>query len=417
MASSAESLPFEDLVVVELGDRLGAAACGSLLASVGATVIVVEPAEPTRNGKHLIRAVSTAGKQSLVVRRGSDEDQKLLRKALAAADVVIVSSDIPDAPNYAGHISKDAIVCDVTAFPDSVPHAYKMDDKLVQALSGIGIVTGTADGMPTLSDAAILELGAGTYAAAAVVAALRVRRMHGGGQHVGSSLYGAGVNGLVTFLPFHFSGKMPLRGGNRHPMCAPWNAYQATDGWLLLCSANDDQWRRLCDVMGQPELAHIGDLTTLADRIKHIDTTDAVVQAWVGTKSVDEAVTALSGAGIAAGPIVPVEGLGENANVKHRGTVRHLPNPETNAPAAIAAPPLKLGRAASAIPARDSGRDFVRNMQERRAQAEPTADAQVRPLAGLRVLEIGQYTTAPLAAKQLATLGADVLKIEPLTGE
>ncbi|MBN9051059.1 MAG: CoA transferase [Rhizobiales bacterium] len=417
MASSAQSLPFEDLVVVELGDRLGAAACGSLLASVGATVIAIEPAEPIRTGKHLTRAISMAGKQSLVVRPGSDEDQKLLHTALAAADVVIISSDIPGAPDYAGHISKDAIVCDVAAFPDNVPHADRMDDKLIQALSGIGIVTGTADGMPTLSDAAILELGAGIYAAAAVVAALRVRRMHGGGQHVGSSLYGTGVNGLVTFLPFHFSGKMPSRGGNRHPMCAPWNAYQATDGWLLLCSANDDQWRRLCNLMGRGALADTGDLATLAGRIKHIDTTDAVVQAWVGTKSVYEAVTALGSAGIAAGPIVPVEELGENANVKHRSTVRHLLDPETNTRVAVAAPPLKLGRTPSAIPARNSGRDFVRGMQEKPTQAAPTKNTQIRPLAGLRVLEIGQYTTAPLAAKQLATLGADVLKIEPLTGE
>ena len=53
-------------------------------------------------------------------------------------------------PDYAGH-RQDAIVCDVAPLPDNVPHADRMDDKLIQALSGIGIVTGTADGMPTLS--------------------------------------------------------------------------------------------------------------------------------------------------------------------------------------------------------------------------------------------------------------------------
>ena len=189
-------------------------------------------------------------------------------------------------------------------------------------------MTGTAEGTATLSDAAILDLGSGIYAAAAIAAAIRVRRRHGGGQNIECSMYGSAINGLVTFLPFHFAGKVPPRGGNRHPMCAPWNAYQASDGWLLLCSANDEQWKRLCGVMGRPELGVEGDLAKLADRIRRVDDVDAIVQGWVGSKTVDDVVETLRRVDIASGPIALVDELSLDPNVKHRGMVRQLRCPE-----------------------------------------------------------------------------------------
>lgn len=416
MAPAADKLPFEGLVVVELGARVGAAACGSLLAMTGATVIVVEPANLPPVGKYLNRAVAFAGKRSIVVRDGDKSDEVLLRHALAAADVVLISSDLPGELPADWAPGPDTILCDITALAERQPHENLLCDKLVQALSGIASVTGTAEGAPTLSDAAILDLGSGIYAAAAIAAALRVRRMHGGGQNIQASMYGSGVNGLVTFLPFHFAGKVPPRGGNRHPMCAPWNAYKASDGWLLLCSANDEQWKRLCGVMERPELAAEGGLVKLTERVKKVDEVDAIVQQWVGARTVDDVVETLGRVDIASGPIALVDELALNPNVRHRGMVRQLRDPDSGASVDIPGPPLASGRPAAQIPARDADRDFVLSLPAKQARGDGNT-SQVAPLAGLRILEIGQYTTAPLAAKQLATLGAEVIKIEPLTGE
>jgi crotonobetainyl-CoA:carnitine CoA-transferase CaiB-like acyl-CoA transferase len=217
-------------------------------------------------------------------------------------------------------------------------------------------------------------------------------------------------------LPFHFVGKVPPRGGNRHPMCAPWNAYQASDGWLLLCSANDEQWRRLCGVMDRPELAAEGDLAKLADRIKRVDDVDAIVQGWVGSKTVEDVVEKLGRVDIASGPIALVDELSLDPNVKHRGMVRQLRSPENGESVDIPGPPLAIGRPATQVPERDADRDFVRGLPAKQHLANGNT-SQVMPLAGLRVLEIGQYTTAPLAAKHMASLGAEVIKIEPVTGE
>jgi crotonobetainyl-CoA:carnitine CoA-transferase CaiB-like acyl-CoA transferase len=416
MGSPLPNLPFERLVVVELGARIGAAACGSLLAMTGATVVVAEPGDAPPIGKYKNRAAACAGKHSIVVHPGSSADAALLRHALAAADVIIISSDLPSIVSISPADFPDTIVCDVTALAEHCEHSHLLCDKLVQALSGIAAVTGTSEGTPTLSDAAVLDLGSGIYAAAAIAAALRVRRRHGGGQQIQSSMYGAAINGLTTFLPFHFDGKVPPRAGNRHPMCAPWNAYKASDGWVLLCSANDDQWTRLCGVMQHPELAIEGALVKLVDRVKNCDAVDAVVQAWMGMRTVDEAVEALNKVDIAAGPIVAVNQLAQNANVKHRGMVHTLRDPESGAMVDIPGPTLALGKAATKIPARDADRDFVLALPAKPHAATVISD-QVKPLAGLRILEIGQYTTAPLAAKQMAALGAEVIKIEPAQGE
>src|SRR6185369_8572571 len=417
MAAPTHKLPFDGLVVVELGARIGAAACGSLLAMAGATVNAAEPGgELPSLGKFKNRAASLAGKRSIVVRANNSADDALLRHALAAADVIITSSDMPGIATVSPADFPDAIVCDITALAERQAYSELLDDKLVQALSGIAVVTGTAEGTATMSDAAVLDLGSGIYAAAAIAAALCVRRRHGSGQYIQSSMYGAAINGLTTFLPFHFDGKVPRRAGNRHPMCAPWNAYKASDGWVLLCSANDDQWKRLCGVMQRPALATEGPLVKLVDRVKNCDAVDAIVQEWMGARTVDEAVEALNEVDVAAGPIVAVDQLAHNANVKHRGMVRSVHDPESGAAVDIPGPPLAIGKAATTIPARDADRAFVQSLPAKPRAAKINSD-QVAPLAGLRVLEIGQYTTAPLAAKQMAALGAEVIKVEPATGE
>lgn len=414
--ASPENLPFKNLIVVELGARIGAAACGSLFAMMGATVIAPERASPEKAGKYGDRASAMAGKRSIVVRDIGNTDQMLLEHALNAADVVILSSDMPASFPFDVKGPPGVIVCDITALPEPTSQDGTLSDKLIQAISGIGSVTGTAEGVPTLSEAHVLELGAGLYAAAAITAALRVRRLHGGGQRVHSSLYGAAINGLTTFLPFHFGGKVPPRAGNGHPMCTPWNAYKALDGWVLLCSANDEQWTRLCGVMGHPKLATEGDLAKLAGRLQNREIVDKIVQRWMGTRTVGEAVDALVAVDIAAGPIIPINELSENSNVAHRQMVHKLPDPETGDIVAIPGSIFALGRTARTIPARDGDCDFVRALPLNRNNALGDI-GQVKPLAGLRIVEIGQYTTAPLAAKQMAALGAEVIKIEPITGE
>lgn len=410
------------VIVIELGERRAASACGLLLAQAGATVIVVEPEDAAPRDKWKSRATLLAGKRSLVRRDGNVDDERLVDQALRGADVVLLSSDVdaPFAAEAMRRVEGRGIVCDITAFgPDAPPERRGWPEKLIQAYAGVADVTGPADAPPTLGEVAALEFHAAIYAAAGVVAALAVRDRDGTGQRVDISIYECGVNSLATYLPLHYGGKPTRRAGNRHPMAAPWNAFRASDGWVLMCSAKDEHWVRLCDIMGTPELAREGDLVKLVDRIAHVDAVDAAVNAWTGTMSVEDCVARLSAGDIASGPITEVRQFEHDANIAHRRMARRLLDPASGRDALVAGTPLKASRtggvAPGAAPLPGEAHDFVRSLVER---GPPQATGKARlPCEGLRVIEIGQYTTAPLCARQLFSLGAEVIKVEPLDGE
>ena len=417
-----EPTALRDILVAELGHRVAAGLAGSLLAQAGASVAVVEPshAAPT-GGKWDQRALAVAGKLS--VGASTVADRTLLRELVTKADVLIVSDLDPEWQKDMTSPRADQVVCHISAFGSSGPLAGERDsDLLIQATAGVMDVTGMPDEAPTPVGLPVSEVSAGLYAASAITAALRYRDVGGGGQRVEVSLYDCAVNAQATFLPSYFSGKTPKRAGNRHAMCAPWNCYQAKDRWILVCSATNDQWLRLCEVMQRPDLATDPALNTLADRLAKCDEVDVAVQDWVGARTFAECVDALGNAGLACGPIVPVDALASEPNLAHREFVRSLTDLDGK-PVSIPASPFhatpSLGQTPNRIPKPGEDTASVKDkLRNRHApQGSKTAQIPAAPLAGIRVLEIGQYTTAPLAARHLATLGAEVLKIEPPQGE
>ena len=100
-------------------------------------------------------------------------------------------------------------------------------DLQVQALTGICDTTGTADGPPVAIGVPITDVLAGTYAAGATLAALRVRRLSGVGQRIDMALFDSAFVTLNTFLGGVLTNKGSSRSrlGNRHPTVAPWNLF------------------------------------------------------------------------------------------------------------------------------------------------------------------------------------------------
>ncbi|MBI4190598.1 MAG: CoA transferase [Betaproteobacteria bacterium] len=408
----------EPLIVTEIGDRIAAGVCGSLLAQAGATVILVEPLTSHTNGKWRNRPVAAAGKSSVIA--DNKRDREFIDRLLARSDVVIASTDISPLA-YSRHDHQ--IVCDITAFGGSGPLAGKPNsDALIQALSGIADTTGDPAHAPTLVGFPVIESSAGIYAAAAALAALRVRRRLGFGQDIEIALYDCAINALPTFLPFHMVGKLAGRLGNRHPLVSPWNAYRTRNDWILICAATNEQWSRLCNVIERPELAETPKFKTNADRVSNCDEVDAAVQQWTATQSIEECIARLGAIGIVCGPITTIAQLAGDDNLVHRNMLLRLADPVSEDTVTIAGTPLKASRspglAPAAIPTPNRHRVEVEALLEKvTSKAKSGFRGNIRPCTGLRVVEIGQYTTAPLVSRQLAALGAEVLKIEPPEGD
>lgn len=408
--------PLQDIVVIELGRRLACGAAGSLLAQLGASVFVIEndtEADAAFEDKFSQRDVFAYGKNSL--RWTGEAGDTALQKLIEAVDVIITSSDadleaLPVKPPVA------AIVCDITAFGAGGGGGGRpVPDILLQAMSGMVDTTGDSSGPPVAIGAPVVELSSALYAAASIVAALRVRRVTGTAQAIDMSLYDCAVNAMATFLPSHFGGGKPRRLGNRHSMAAPWNAYRASDGWVLMCSASEAHWQKICEVIGKPDLGRDARFGSLADRMARRDDVDTYVGDWIKAHPVSECIAALGAANIACGEIVPVGALADEPNLRHRHMTQDVTTPDGRR-LRVAGNLFEPGAAAygtGAIPARDNGRAAI---PSKPSVVGKTGQTQL-PLAGIRVVELGQYTTAPLAGRHLATLGAEVIKVEPMEGD
>lgn len=418
----------QDILIVELGDRIASGACGSLLAELGATVVFVETKGVAAGGKGkwVYRPAFAANKLSLALDPTNATDRELLARTVAAADAVLISSEThsPWTDIVARCDPATQIVCDVSTFGADGPMAGRvLSDPLIQALAGVSETSGLPEGPPTVMGAPFMELSTGVYAAAGVVAALRVRRISGKAQNLEVSLFDTAINSLTTFLPGHFSGGRPKRMGNSHSLVVPWSAYKAKDGWAIVCCPSEIGWRKLCGVMGQPDLPKQDGFKIMSDLVANRDKVDAIVQAWVAEQTVDECVNTLMSNGISAGPIAQLDQLENDPNVKLRNVIRRVPDRSTGQTVRLPGAMMPSDGWDSVlpdhVPAPDEGRAAVIALLAKRNRpvASKGKGAPELPLTGIRVLELGQFTTAPLAARQLATLGADVIKVEADTGD
>jgi benzylsuccinate CoA-transferase BbsF subunit len=177
----------------------------------------------------------------------------------------------------------------------------------LEQTAGLASITGYEAGRPLMTNETYPDPVVGMLAIGALMAALRRRRRTGRGTFIDLSQREATASLLGdAILDYALTGRVAAPTGNRHPVWTPQGVYpcQGDDMWLAISVRNDDEWRRLCQAIGQPELGQDARFHTSLARHRHQDDLDQLISAWTQTQDHYQAMHLLQTHGVAAGAVL-----------------------------------------------------------------------------------------------------------------
>jgi crotonobetainyl-CoA:carnitine CoA-transferase CaiB-like acyl-CoA transferase len=185
-------------------------------------------------------------------------------------------------------------------------------DLMVQAMSGLMSLTGDPDGPPYRAGISVFDVIAGLHTAIAILAALHHRTATGEGQHVEASLMASALSGMVNQTSAYAAGGVvPFRMGNSHPSLFPYEPLPTADRDLIVTAGNDTQFRKLCEVLGAPELADDPRFAHNEGRTANRGELRPLLAERLAARPAADWFDALIGAGVPCGPINTVDaGIG-----------------------------------------------------------------------------------------------------------
>jgi crotonobetainyl-CoA:carnitine CoA-transferase CaiB-like acyl-CoA transferase len=258
----------------------------------------------------------------------------------------------------------DIIYASLSAYgargPDYTRPGY---DAILQARTGIMSVTGNGDEMPIRSGVSILDMGTGVWTALGVLAALLERQRSGKGQRVDTSLFQTGVMLLSYHLLYRqFAGVNPKPQGSRHTAFAPYGAFPASDGAIMIGISSDKAFLRLAEALGKPEWADDSRFRTNRDRVHHTPELDGRISEVLRLHPVSHWTAVLDQHDVACDPVQTPEqviadrqvtALGQLESIDLAGQqsalLPQLPVGFSLTPAAIQGPPPVVGQHTGAI--------------------------------------------------------------------
>src|SRR5690606_9723494 len=199
-----------------------------------------------------------------------------------------------------------------------------------EAMGGIRYVTGDPDRPPSRTGISLGDSLAATFACIGTLVALHHRDRTGRGQVVDSAIYEAVLALMESLVPeWQLAGYQRERTGSVLPNVAPSNVYPTADGEAILVAANQDTvFRRLADLLGQPELADDERYATHGARGAHAEELDAVIAAWTAEHEADVLLDRPADGGVPAGRIYRARDMLDDPHFAARNAIVRVAHPE-----------------------------------------------------------------------------------------
>lgn len=331
--------------VLDLSRVLAGPFCTQMLSDLGAEVLKIESPHgddtrrwgpPFRDGESAYYQCANRGKQSLAVDLKDPRGANLVRSLAGCADVLVENFKCGDMQRFGldydtlGKINKRLVYASITGFGQNGPRASEPGyDAMLQAMTGIMSVTGEADGEPGKVGVAWIDILTGMTATMGILAALNERHASGEGQYIDLGLFDVGVMAMANQAQsFLMTGEVPGRLGNAHPQIVPYQTFHAADGWFMLAVGNDDQYRRMVDATGHPELWDEARYQTNAGRVAARDELVARLQDIFAANPCDGWLGRFQSVGVPAAPIQDMAGVFADPQAAARGLKWTLPHPQ-----------------------------------------------------------------------------------------
>jgi len=324
-------LPLEGVRVVEFAHMVMGPSCGLVLADLGAEVIKVEPLAGD-NTRRLEAAgagffpVFNRNKKSLAVDLSAPEGKEIARKLLASADV-LTENFRPGALDKLGFsfqemqkLNSRLVYCSLKGFLKGPYEHRPALDEVTQMMGGLAYMTGLPD-RPLRAGSSVVDIMGGTFAAVAILAALREREKTGRGKRVTSALFES-----TAYLVAQHMAQYELTGEAPPPMSVKrpaWGVYDIFDtaggGRLFVGVVTDTQWEVFCREFEIKDLEKDQRLRTNAMRVKERSWLIPRINEITKRHSADELAAKLEAIGMPFAPIAKPWDLLDDPHLKASG--------------------------------------------------------------------------------------------------
>jgi len=316
-----------------------------LLADMGANVIKVENPKngddsrafgPFKNGLSAYYASLNRSKRSITLNLKEERGREILKKLTVKADV-LVENYKPGTMKKLGldydalkTVNPRLIYAAASGFGQTGPYSSKAAyDLILQGMSGFMSITGFDVEHPVKAGSSIADVFAGVFTTIGILAALEHRRKTGQGQLVDVAMLDCMIATLENALAtFDCTGKPPQPIGNVHRSIAPFASFPTSDGLVNVCAGNDDLWRRFCEIVGMEK--YVSDLrfTNNKARVENFEELSEIIATHTSKRTTIEWMKALDAVKVPCGPIMNIEQVANDPQVKARNMIVELEHQE-----------------------------------------------------------------------------------------
>lgn len=369
-APTASTGPLAGMKVLELAQIMAGPTCAMMLADMGADVIKIEKlpgGDDSRNYKEpRLRGVSAPylvlnrNKRGMALNLKSEQGKAVLLKMIESADVLIENyrHDTLEKMGLGYEvlraINPGLIYAAISGYGRSGPYAEKGGfDLIAQGFAGLMSITGEPNRPPVKTGNSVADIGAGVLAATGIAAAYVHKLKTGEGQIVETSLMEAALQQTYWQAASYFAtGESPGPTGSAHLLSAPYQAFQAKDGWINIGGANQSNWERIAGVLGQPQWLNDPRFETNTARMQNTEALVELISAQLVQHDCAYWLNAFDAAGVPAGPVHTIAQALSHPQTIARGMVVNVEHPSLGSMQAMGCPihfsetPTSISRAA-----------------------------------------------------------------------